>query len=52
MELQEVVNELSKLYRLKAEGQKVDVLINELEAKLCPLCDEKMDAEKANEEDN
>ena len=49
--LQEVVNELSKLYRLKAEGQKVDTLITSLEPKLFCICDEKMDREKANEKD-
>lgn len=50
--LQEVVNELSRLYRLQNEGKEVSTLINELEGKLMPLCDEKVDTEKANEEDN
>jgi len=47
--LQEVVNELSRLYRLKAEGKKVETLITSLEQKLFCVCDKKMDTEKANE---
>lgn len=45
---QELINELSKLYALQREGKKVKVLIQEYESKLFELCDEEMDAERAN----
>ena len=54
--VQETVNELSRLYRLKREGKKVDALIerlNELLKEYCILCEqEQMDAEKTNEKNN
>lgn len=52
MPMQEAVNELSRLYRLKAEGKKVDTLIAEFEGKLFELCEDKVDAEKAYEKNN
>jgi hypothetical protein len=46
---QEVINELSKLYRLQQEGKKVGNLIQEYEALLCQVCDNELDAEKNDE---
>lgn len=37
MTIQEVVNELCKLYRLRDEGKNVEVLIREMEKELCEL---------------
>jgi hypothetical protein len=39
-EKQRLMQELCKLYRLRDEGKSVDILIEELEAKLFGLCDE------------
>jgi len=54
--LQEVINELYRLYRLRDEGKKVDTLIerlNELLKEYCMLYEqEQMDAKKTNEKNN
>ena len=51
MKRQEIINELYKLYRLKEEGKKVDILIQELEAKLYETSDDDLDAKEDDEED-
>lgn len=47
----EVLNELSKLYRLQEEGKKVKSLIAKLEELLFCLTDDELDAKEADEED-
>ena len=47
---QEIINELSRLYRLQEEGKTVRNRINELEEKLCEVCDNELDTTKAHEE--
>lgn len=42
---QEVINELSQLYRLQAEGKKVKSLIAQYEELLFRLTDEELDSE-------
>jgi len=44
---QEIINELSKLYALQAEGKRVRVLIQQYEQRLCEVCDSELDEEKA-----
>lgn len=46
----EILNELSKLYILKAEGKKVNVLIAEYEKLLYRLTDEELDSKEVDEE--
>ena len=48
---QEIINELARLYRLQEEGKTVRSRINELEEKLCELCDNELDAETVYEKD-
>ena len=43
MDKQQIINELSKLYRLKEEGKKVQPMINSLEAKLREVCEDELD---------
>ena len=50
MTKQEIINELSKLYRLQQEGKKVQRLIQEYEEKLCEAIDCELDAKEADEE--
>lgn len=45
---EELINELSRLYRLRQEGIKVESLIRELEEKLWKECDKALDSEKTN----
>jgi hypothetical protein len=47
---QEVLNALSRLYRLQEEGKKVDCLIAEYEELLFRLTDDELDEEKTDEE--
>lgn len=47
----EVLNELSKLYRLQEEGKKVKSLIAKYEELLSCLTDDELDAKEADEED-
>ena len=42
MDKQEIVNELSQLYRLRDEGKKVDYLIKEMEALLYLVMNEEL----------
>ncbi len=52
MTKQEVINELSRLYRLQEEGKKVKVLIRELEERLYQITDDELDAEEDDEADS
>ena len=52
MNSKEIINELSKLYRLRNEGKKVESIIKEYEALLYQKCREEMDAEKEKQTDN
>jgi len=47
---QEIINELSRLYRLQEEGKRVKSLINELENQLYES-DYELDAEKTRKKD-
>jgi predicted transcriptional regulator len=49
MTKQEIINELSKLYRLQEEGKKVGKLIQRFEMLLCQVCDDEMDTKKTDE---
>jgi hypothetical protein len=49
MTKQEIINELSKLYRLQAEGKKVTKLIQEYEEKLCEAIVDELDTEEVDE---
>lgn len=48
---QEVINELSRLYRLQAEGKKVKSLIAKYEELLFRLTDDELDSVEDDEED-
>jgi predicted transcriptional regulator with HTH domain len=49
MNKQEIINELSKLYRLQEEGKKIKNLIQRYEALLCQVCDDELDTETIDE---
>lgn len=49
MTKQEIINELSKLYRLQGEGLPVGHLINKLEEKLFEECNKGLDEKKDDE---
>lgn len=48
---QELLNSLSRLYRLEEEGKKVSSLILEYEELLYRLTDDELDSEEVDEED-
>ena len=54
--IQEATNELARLYRLKGEGKKINVLIEKLEELIrlyCELCEsEQLAAEETDAKDN
>jgi len=49
MSKQEIIDELSRLYRLRQEGLHVRTLIAQLEEKLCEKCDEELDSKEVDE---